>query len=81
MQTERIYQARNRNKKQYKVFLREATASLLSAVGGNAELSRSEVLDALANSFLRKIGKDVSFLHEQDLLNINKLKRAITQRT
>jgi len=72
-----IYEARNRTKRQYKVYMREATANLLSSVGALAGLTRSEVVDALANSFLRKIGKTVLYLTSDDTLKIEKLKEAI----
>ena len=57
--------------------MREATANLLSSVGALAGLTRSEVVDALANSFLRKIGKTVLYLTSDDTLKIEKLKEAI----
>jgi hypothetical protein len=40
--------------------------------------SVSEVVHALVASFLRKIGKDVSFLKERDVLKIKEIHSAIT---
>jgi len=70
-----VLMARNRTKRQYKIYLHEATANMLE---GFADGTRSENICAIVNAFLRRIGKDVSFLDENTLSQINKLRRAIT---
>jgi hypothetical protein len=69
-----ILLARNRTKKQHKVYLYEAEISMLSDL---ADGSVSENVHAIIASFLRKIGKQMDFLKEEDIKQINAIRRAI----
>lgn len=67
--------ARNRTKRQHKVYLYEAEISMLDGMAGGTV---SENVHAIVASFLRKIGKKTDFLKETDINQINNIRRAIT---
>ena len=67
--------ARNKNKKQHKIYIYEAMINMLN---GFAERSVSENICAIVAAFLEKTNHDMSFLKDKDRLRINKICRAIT---
>lgn len=73
-----ILLARNRTRKQHKVYLYEAEINMLNGFAGGTV---SDNVHAIVASFLRKIGKKMSFLKERDINRINEIRRAITSNT
>jgi hypothetical protein len=69
-----ILLARNRVKKQHKVYLYEAEIGMLDGMAGG---SVSENVHAIVASFLRRIGKQMDYLKEEDIKQINNIRRAI----
>lgn len=69
-----ILLARNRTRKQHKVYLYEAEINMLNGFAGGTV---SDNVHAIVASFLRKIGKQMNFLKERDNSRINALRRAI----
>ena len=74
-QAPQILMARNRVKKQHKVYLYEAEINMLDGLAGG---SVSENVHAIIASFLRKTGHVMDFLKETDTMQINRIRRAIT---
>jgi len=70
-----ILMARNRTRKQHKVYLYEAEISMLNGFAGGTV---SDNVHAIVASFLNKIGKKMDFLKERDINRINEIRRAIT---
>ena len=66
--------ARNRTRKQHKVYLYEAEINMLDGFAGGTV---SDNVHAIVASFLRKIGKRLAFLKARDLNRIKELHRAI----
>lgn len=69
-----ILLARNRTKRQHKVYIYEAMKNMLDGFAGH---SISENLFALSAAFLQQTGKCMDFLTERDLLLIKEIRRAI----
>lgn len=67
--------ARNRTKRQHKVYIYGAMKNILDGFAGH---SVSENLFAISAAFLQRIGKQVDFLNEHDQLLIKEIRRAIT---
>jgi hypothetical protein len=72
-----ILLARNRTKKQHKVYLYEAEINMLNDFAGG---SVSENVHAIIAAFLKQTGHIMSFLKEKDHLQINNIHRAIAQK-
>jgi len=70
-----ILAARNRTKKQHKVYLHEATCNMLRGFAGG---TISENICAIVNAFLEKTGRDMSFLDKSTLNQIKNIRRAIS---
>jgi hypothetical protein len=70
-----ILMARNRTRKQHKVYLYEAEINMLEGFAGGTV---SDNVHAIVAFFLRKIGKQMDFLKSRDFNRINALHRAIT---
>ena len=75
MNCSEILIARNRTKKQVKVFMYEAVGNMLEGLAGQ---TRSENIFGLCCAFLEKTGHKLDFLKPCDKLIINNLRRAIT---
>lgn len=72
-----ILSARNRTKIQHKTYLHEATINMLDGYCGGTV---SKNICAIVSAFLQQIGKDMSFLDGSTLLQIQKIRRAITSK-
>jgi hypothetical protein len=70
-----IYLARNRTKRQHKIYLHEATINMLNGFAGGTV---SENVNAIVCAFLQKIGKQMNYLDDQTLRQINEIRRALT---
>jgi hypothetical protein len=70
-----ILLARNRTRKQHKIYLYEAEINMLSGFAGGTV---SDNIHAIVAAFLIKIGRKMEFLKERDLNRIKMLRRAIT---
>lgn len=70
-----VLRARNRTKRQHKIYIYEAMKNMLDGYGGN---SVSENCFGIVAAFLERTGHKMDFLTEKDRLIINKLRRAIT---
>jgi hypothetical protein len=68
--------ARNRTRRQHKVYLYEAEMNMLSKFG-----SVSDTVHAIVAAFLKKTGHDMSFLKERDHNKIKEIRRAIKYNT
>ena len=67
--------ARNKTKRQHEIYLYEAEINMLKELKCGTV---SEIVHAITASFLRKIGKDMKFLKDCDLLKIKEIHNAIT---
>lgn len=67
--------ARNRTKRQIKVFVYEAIGNMLEGIAGQ---TRSENIFGLCCAFLEKTGHKLDYLKDSDRLIIKNLRRAIT---
>ena len=67
--------ARNRIKRQNKVYLYEAMKNILEGFAGH---TFSENVFAITAAFLQQIGKSVDYLKPADHLLIKEIRRAIT---
>lgn len=72
---DKILLARNRTRKQHKVYLYEAEINMLDGLAGGTV---SDNAHAIIASFLSKIGKQMNFLKYRDINRINALHMAIT---
>ena len=70
-----ILKARNRVKRVHKVYMHEATVNMLNDFAGGTV---SENVNAIVCAFLQKIGRDMSYLDDKTVKQINNLRRAIT---
>ena len=70
-----ILLARNRTKRQHKVYIYEAMANMLDGFAGN---SISENICMIVAAFLQQCGKNMDFLKSYDHLKIQGIRRAIT---
>jgi hypothetical protein len=71
----KILLARNRTRKQHKVYLYEAEITMLDGLAGE---TISDNVHAIVASFLIKTGHEMKFLKWRDHNRINELRRAIT---
>lgn len=67
--------ARNRTKRQMKVFMYEAIGNMLEGLSGQ---TRSENVFGLCCAFLEKTGHKLDFLKPSDRLIIKNLRRAVS---
>lgn len=67
--------ARNRSKKQHKVYLCEAEIDMIKDLSCGTV---SKTIHAIVAAFLSRIGNDMSFLKRCDHIQINNIRRAIT---
>lgn len=70
-----ILLARNRVRRQHKIYLYEAEINMLK---GFTDGTISDNVHAIVAAFLSRIGRDMSFLKERDLSRIKEIRRAIT---
>jgi hypothetical protein len=70
-----ILLARNRTKRQRKIFVYEAMANMLEGFAGH---SVSENIFGIVAAFLQQTGHKMDFLKDSDRLIIKEIRRAIT---
>lgn len=70
-----ILLARNRVRRQHKIYLYEAEINMLDGFAGGTV---SENVHAIVAAFLKRIGKKLDFLKPCDIAQINEIRRAIT---
>jgi hypothetical protein len=67
--------ARNKTKRQHKVYLYEATINMLDGFAGGTV---SDNINAIVSAFFLRCGKDMPYLKKRDTFRIKEIRRAIT---
>lgn len=76
-----IYLARNKTRRQYKIYLYEAEAEMLRTLSmlTDGKQSRSDIMHIILSCFLEQKGFATDYLKTGDRLKMRQLRRAISQ--